>query len=221
MKRRVLVLLLTVMTVFALTACTQSDTKDGAGQAASGAPGTQNSGQGSVSGDASGEGNASGESAPASVSGGSASDGSAVEAGQSGEAAAAADDGYEENISYEDAEDETSVSEEEENYSDDELDGLSEEGSVSSGIDWSGSYTSDEGETLTLTAIDAASISFAFANSGISGTAELDGSQAVYHGDDHHVVVFEYVEGAINVSVLSEEDYDTSESPLNGLYVSQ
>ena len=88
---------------------------------------------------------------------------------------------------------------------------------MSSGIDWSGSYTSDEGETLTLTAIDAASISFAFANSGISGTAELDGSQAVYHGDDHHVVVFEYVEGAINVSVLSEEDYDTSESPLNGL----
>ena len=29
---------------------------------------------------------------------------------------------------------------------------------------------------------------------------------------------FSYVEGAVEVSVLSEEDYDTSGSPMNGTY---
>lgn len=219
MKKRGLILLLTMMTVFALTACTQSDTQDGAGQAAPGTSGTQTSGQGSVSGTAP-EQNAAGENSQD----GSASDlssGSPAAGVQSGGEVSGVDDGDDENISYEDVDEEESASEEEETYSDDELDGLTEETGAAFTVNWTGTYTSDEGETLTLTAIDAASISFAFTNSGISGTADLDGMQAVFHGDDYHLVVFEYIEGAVNVSVLSEEDYDTSESPLNGLYVSQ
>ncbi len=85
---------------------------------------------------------------------------------------------------------------------------------------WSGTYASDQ-ETVTISLVDAKSFSFAFANSGIASSAEVDGSTAVYRGDDHHVVVFEMNEGVLTVTVSSEEDYDASDSPLNGTYVRQ
>ena len=83
---------------------------------------------------------------------------------------------------------------------------------------WTGTYASEQ-ETVTLTLTDEKSLSFAFANAGIASTAEIDGATAVYQGDDHHVVVFTMNEGVLNVSVQSEEDYDASGSPLNGIYV--
>ena len=70
-----------------------------------------------------------------------------------------------------------------------------------------------------MTIDEADYIQFEFETAGISGKAELDGNQAVYHGDDHHVVVFDRNGDEIEVSVLSEEDYDTSESPLMGTYI--
>ncbi len=85
---------------------------------------------------------------------------------------------------------------------------------------WSGTYASDQ-ETVTISLVDAKSFSFAFANSGIASSAEVDGSTAIYRGDDHHVVVFEMNEGVLTVTVSSEEDYDASDSPLNGTYVRQ
>lgn len=85
---------------------------------------------------------------------------------------------------------------------------------------WSGTYASDQ-ETVTIELVDEKTISFSFANAGIASTAEVDGTQAVYKGDDHHDVVFEMIEGVLNIAVLSEEDYDTSGSPLNGVYVHQ
>ena len=85
---------------------------------------------------------------------------------------------------------------------------------------WSGVYASEQ-ETVTIERVDEKTISFSFANAGIASTAEVDGTQAVYKGDDHHDVVFEMTEGVLNITVLSEEDFDTSGSPLNGVYVHQ
>ncbi len=85
---------------------------------------------------------------------------------------------------------------------------------------WDGTYVSDTGETLTVSVTDS-DVSFAFANAGLSGTAKKDGNQAVYNGDDHHSLVLEYAETDIKVTVVSEEDFDTSTSPLNGVYVRQ
>lgn len=83
---------------------------------------------------------------------------------------------------------------------------------------WSGTYVTDS-ERVTVTQLDEETISFAFAQAGISGTAKVDGSQAVFNGDDYHVVVFSLNGTVLNVAVSSEEDYDTSASPLNGTYI--
>lgn len=85
---------------------------------------------------------------------------------------------------------------------------------------WSGVYKAEQ-ETVTVAFVDAQSISFSFAQSGISGVAAVDGYQAVYKGDDYHVVVFNLNNDVISVSVSSEEDYDASGSPLIGTYVKQ
>lgn len=86
--------------------------------------------------------------------------------------------------------------------------------------EWSGTYIADE-ETVTITMLDEETISFSFAQSGISGTAAVDGYQAVYNGDDHHVVVFNLNDNMVDVSVSSEEDFDASGSPLIGHYVKE
>lgn len=85
---------------------------------------------------------------------------------------------------------------------------------------WSGTYASEQ-ETVTIKLVDEKTISFSFENAGIASTAEVDGTQAVYKGDDYHDVVFEMIEGVLNITVLSEEDFDASGSPLNGVYVHQ
>lgn len=85
---------------------------------------------------------------------------------------------------------------------------------------WSGTYEGEE-ETLSVTYLDEKSFSFSFAQAGISGTAQISGTQAVYKGDDHHDVVFGISGDTISVTVSSEEDYDASESPLNGTYVKE
>lgn len=109
----------------------------------------------------------------------------------------------------------------EENYADDEPDAVSEDETDEMDEDegWSGFYVCSSGEKLTVTIDEADYIQFEFETAGISGKAELDGNQAVYHGDDHHVVVFDRNGDEIEISVLSEEDYDTSESPLIGTYI--
>lgn len=86
--------------------------------------------------------------------------------------------------------------------------------------EWSGTYASDE-ETVTLALVDEESLSFAFAGSRISGLAVVKGHQAVYNGDDYHVVVFNLDGDTVDVSVSSEEDFDASASPLIGHYVKE
>ena len=83
---------------------------------------------------------------------------------------------------------------------------------------WSGTYVADD-ETLTIAMAEDTQISFSFAEAGISGVADVRGSQAVYKGDDHYVIVFNINGTLLDVSVSSEEDYDASDSPLIGTYV--
>lgn len=90
----------------------------------------------------------------------------------------------------------------------------------SAAADWNGTYSSDT-ETVTISSIDDTAISFGFAQSGITGKAEVKGSQAIYHGDDYYVVVFDLSGSTLEVSVASEEDYDATGSPLIGTYTKQ
>lgn len=83
---------------------------------------------------------------------------------------------------------------------------------------WSGTYVADD-ETLTIAMAEDTQISFSFAEAGLSGVADVRGSQAVYKGDDHYVIVFNINGTLLDVSVSSEEDYDASDSPLIGTYV--
>lgn len=240
MRRKLLTILLAVTAAFVLTACTQSDSGS---SAAGGAVASSGSGSGTVT--ANGMGNGTGDgagsgSAAANGSGNGYSDGTAsgdyvfVEDGgafipenggaqtystESGSAAG----GETEVVQAEDGEADTESVQVEENYTDEEFDALNSESESESisASEWNGVYTSEEGETVTISGKDEKNIAFTFTNAGITGTAELKGNQAVYTGDDHHLVVFEYVDSVIEVSVLSEEDYDTSESPLNGTYISQ
>lgn len=93
-----------------------------------------------------------------------------------------------------------------------------DESELETGDIWTGTY-GNEDETLTITYVDSKTISFAFDQSGIYGKAEVKGYQAVYKGDDYHVVVFNIHNDIVDVSVSSEEDYDTSGSPLIGTYI--
>ena len=97
------------------------------------------------------------------------------------------------------------------NYSDDEYDTLTDGGDELPDLGWSGTYDSQDGGQLTITVDEADSLSFSFAESGIYGRAELSGNQAVYHGDDYHVIVFTRDHDVVYVSVLSDEDYDKYE----------
>lgn len=84
---------------------------------------------------------------------------------------------------------------------------------------WSGTYKSDS-ESVTLSQVDSGNVSFSFAQAGISGTASVKSSgQAVFNGDDYHVVIFTISGSVLDVSVASEEDFDASGSPLIGTYI--
>lgn len=85
---------------------------------------------------------------------------------------------------------------------------------------WSGTYVG-ENETVTLKKLDDTQLHFSFSESGITGTANIKEAQAVYNGDDHHVVIFTIHDDMVDVDVTSEEDYDASESPLIGHYIKE
>ncbi len=213
-----------VLAAAALTACTRADQNNG----------TTGSGGNTGSGTATAETAASqsetapetaapegGEEAPAQSGEGSGAENTQTAGAQGTETASetpAAVPETAEEVTEDETEAETEQESEtmaaEENYSDEEWDELNEAESV----DWNGTFTSAEGETLSISVVDADHISFAFTNAGVSGEAEVSGAQAVYHGDDYHVVVFDFVADSVEVSVLSEEDYDTSGSPMNGTY---
>lgn len=103
---------------------------------------------------------------------------------------------------------------------DEDADAAEQENAGDTSDAWTGAYAGDE-ESVSIALLDESTISFAFAQSGISGTASVNGMQAVYNGDDHYVVVFNLNGSILDVSVSNEEDYDASGSPLNGTYTKE
>ena len=216
MRKRLGIFMVAALAAAGLTACTQADSGSssaGAGSSATAGSGTIETGTVEQNGDRSG---GSGTAGSGSASGTSAS---GIEVNASDETVLNG------GVSIEDEdEEETEIHAEEENLSDEQLGALEEDpDSVEDTEGWSGTYLNENDETLTVSIVVSETISFAFTNSGISGTAVLDGdgNQATYEGDDYHIVVFDFAGTDIKVSVLSEEDYDTSESPLNGVFVRQ
>ena len=228
MKKKIRLLLAAGAAAAALTACTRADTDNG-GMAGSAAPSQAQSAANTDS-----QGTEAAETSPAqdlSVTGGGTEGGDTLnglteETGAAGGQTELAQEpaqesetmGTEEAAASPEAGTEPETLLAEENYSDEEFDAMNETEGGELAADWNGTFTSAEGETLSITPADETHIAFAFLNAGVSGEAEVDGKQAVYYGDDYHMVVFSYVEGAVEVSVLSEEDYDTSGSPMNGTY---
>ena len=127
--------------------------------------------------------------------------------GQEGGAEAAGDTGDAGNVSPEDTFDAMNQSGE-------------GEATASAGINWQGTYSSDSGETLTITVSDEHTIAFSFAVSGISGTADKDGNEAIYNGDDNVQVIFEHFDSSLSVTVLNPEG-GVEESTVSGSYSRQ
>lgn len=226
MKKRTGIFMMAALTAVVLTACTQADS--GSSGAATGNAASAGSRTIEAAGDGgvvagSGE-QSTGQDGTVVVNNegaGTVTDRSETAADSTGDEGSQGELGFEGGVSVED-EIETDASVEEEILSDEELEAMTEDPNAPMQDDgWVGSYMNENEEILTISAVDETTVTFAFTNAGIAGTAELEGNQAVYHGDDYHVAVFEYAGTDIKVSVLSEEDYDASGSPLNGVYVRQ
>lgn len=220
MKRRTGIFMIAALAAVVLTACTQADS--GSSSAGTGNSTTAGSGTIEATG-TSGTGTVEQSSGIADASGSTGSDTTAGSSDSYIEVTTSDEAIFEGGVSVEeDQEEETVAAVGEENLSDQEMGALEEDpNAVSDDEGWTGTYLNENDETLTVSIVDGETISFAFANAGISGTAALNGTQATYHGDDYHVVVFDYAGTDIKVTVLSEEDYDTSGSPLNGVFVRQ
>ncbi len=81
---------------------------------------------------------------------------------------------------------------------------------------FSGEYIrSDGGESVTVGLMSGNVISFAFANSGISSTAQISGNTAVYSGDDGYSIYFDFAGNTLGVSASSP---DGGQSSMDGIY---
>lgn len=128
-----------------------------------------------------------------------------------------ADAGYQENGS-DDEPSGTIIPDEDADAADN--DAYEEENTQAAQDGWTGAYIGSE-ESVNISLLNETTISFAFAQSGISGTASVNGQQAVYNGDDSYVIVFNLSGTVLDISVSNEEDYDASESPLIGTYTKE
>lgn len=227
MRRKVLVIAAVVAAgMLVLTACTSSENTD-MKEVGVGVSGGTTSGTGSQSSDTASQGSGTGSAGEAdntgdSAQGGQTVSGVPVDSGTTGSDTAAGGDNSQSGGSSAAAQDPVDGSSE--GTVPGEFDGVYQDGSdddeteLVTGDIWTGVYGNDQ-ETLTITYMDSKTISFTFAESGIYGKAEVNGYQAVYKGDDYHVVVFNIHDNIVDVSVSSEEDFDTSGSPLIGTYI--
>lgn len=217
MKKQIEMIVLAALSAVILTACTQADSGSSAGAGNSG-----NNGTGTIQGGASGSGTLEQSGAENNV--GNVGTGSDAGTSSSGyvEVYPSGEDDFEGGVTSEPEQEVTEALQNEENFSDDQMNAMTEDQEVSVDNEgWAGTYENENAEILTVTMAEEGMISFSFANSGISGRAQINGSQAVYYGDDYHDVVFEYAGTDIKVTVTSQEDFDTSASPLNGVFVRQ
>lgn len=91
--------------------------------------------------------------------------------------------------------------------------GLDEEG-------WDGTFANASGETLTVTTDGEYSLSFSFAQSGLSGSASVQENQASFSGDDGVTVYLENLGGSVEVSVINAEGTEEA-SAISGSYMRQ
>ena len=85
---------------------------------------------------------------------------------------------------------------------------------------WNGTFAGSAGETLTINVDGDSSLSFSFAVSGISGSADYAGDEATFAGDDGNVVIFENLGGSVEVSVVDESGAQQP-SAISGSYLRQ
>ncbi len=85
---------------------------------------------------------------------------------------------------------------------------------------WNGTFAGSAGETLTINVDGDSSLSFSFAVSGISGSADYAGDEATFAGDDGNVVIFENLGGSVEVSVVNESGAQEP-SAISGSYLRQ
>ena len=86
--------------------------------------------------------------------------------------------------------------------------------------DWDGVFGNASGETLTISTVDEYTLSFAFSVSGISGTAGMEGNEAIYNGDDGNQVIFSLSGTTIEVSVLNA-DGESEPATFSGTFTMQ
>ena len=85
---------------------------------------------------------------------------------------------------------------------------------------WDGTFAGSDGDMLSISTVDEHTLSFSFSASGIGGSADVEGNQAVYIGDDGNQVVFDLSGNSITVSVLNEEG-QPEEAAFGGTYTLQ
>ncbi len=81
---------------------------------------------------------------------------------------------------------------------------------------YSGEYIRSDGEeSVIISLMDGAAVSFSFVNSGISSTAQINGTTAVYNGDDGYTITFDF---SINTLGVSTSSPDGEGSMMDGIY---
>ena len=190
MKKKRLLFTITILAAL-LSACTRSDRSTGI------------AGGGAVSASASGSGNAV---SPAPVSGDTAASAAVSPENSAGTGEAAVDGSADQNGTYDI-----------DNQSGDPAPAAGS-GVTSSASGWDGVYVSGAGETLTMETADEWTLRFSFAVSGISGTADVEGSEAGYQGDDAMDVTCTLLGDTIQVSVTNAETGEIEETTVTGEY---
>lgn len=210
-----------------LTGCTSSQSSNlqgynstsassgSAGQAASGAQSADPSASGQdASGQAASGQAASGQDASAQASGQAVSgqDASAQEQAASGQASGGS--------SAQSVDGQGIATYDEEHQNGDDLPGsvydADEEEAAEMRENFTGSFSkADDSESVTLNFSNDTAVDFSFRVSGIHGSAVVDGSKAVYTGDDDYTITFTPSQSSLTVEVGGD---DAASSPLNGTY---
>jgi len=235
MKNKIIAIGMSVAVMFTLGACARSGNQAGAGSGASGTAGStsagsvsgqdagaENSGSGQIGNDgaASLDQGAIGNDGAASLDQGAiGNDGAAsLDQGAIGNDGAASLDG-----SAEQGAEDSGTAGEAQVEPDATYDALNQSGDTGAQtgdvIDgtWDGSFASDAGETLITSQTDESTLTFSFGQSEISGSAAINGEEAVYNGDDGNIVVFKNSGDSMVVSV-TDADGTAIEAVISGIF---
>jgi len=194
MKKKNLIAMLAAAALAAcvLTACAENDSSDGGAASSS-------------------SGNTSGSGSKASSAAGSTSSGSGSAAASNNPDGADAD--ADSSVSAEDTYDAENQGGEDPGAADEKN---FEENSE--GYSWDGDYMNAGGQTLSITSSsDGGTFDFQFGAEGAAGTATVNGTKAVFNGDDSYVVTFTLDGDSIDVSTTNAAEEATGEDSANAI----